>query len=197
MTLFQDKYRIENIRRQNWDYSAPGLYFVTICTRQRRMYLGTIENFAAKLSAIGEFAQQEWQAIPGRFKNVNLDEFVIMPNHLHGVIKISGQWQPKLRRNDIGNRLSDVSPRSGSLSHIIRCYKGGVTYWCKQQGFGFGWQTGFHDRIIRGPKSLEAVPRIYSKEPIELGKGCRESGGIETVRSTVSTIKKSCLKQKT
>lgn len=123
-----------------------------------------------KLSTIGKYAEQKWREIPNHFKNVTLDEFIVMPNHLHGIIKISGFWEPKLKRNDIKKALSQVSPRSGSLSHIIRCYKGGVTYWCNEQGFPFAWKTGFHDRIVRGPKSLEAIREYIRNNPANWGK---------------------------
>jgi REP element-mobilizing transposase RayT len=165
MTLFRSKYRVESIRRPGWDYSAPGLYLVTICTHQMRMYFGMVVNAEMKPSTIGRCAGEKWEEIPSHFKNVQLDEFIVMPNHLHGVIKISGQWEPKLKKNQIKRTLSDVSPRSGSLSHIIRCYKAGVTYWCKQQGFEFSWHTGFHDRIVPGLQSLEAVREYIRDNP--------------------------------
>src|SRR5579864_389043 len=154
MTLFRNKYRVENIRKPGWDYSAPGLYFVTICTHEMRMYFGVVVNAEMKLSTIGKCAEEQWKAIPSHFKNVTLDEFVVMPNHIHGVIKLSGSAEPRLRRNDVKRILSDVRPKPGSLSHIIRCYKGGVTYWCKEQKFAFAWHVGFHDRIVPGPKVL-------------------------------------------
>ncbi|HEY6350243.1 MAG TPA: transposase [Candidatus Angelobacter sp.] len=170
MTLFRNKYRVENIRKPNWDYLAPGSYFVTTCTHEMRMYFGTVVNAETKLSTIGECAEKQWREIPNHFKNVTLDEFVVMPNHMHGVIKISGPWEPKLGRNDTKKTLSDVGPGSGSLSHIIRCYKGGVTYWCKEQGFPFAWQAGFHDRIVLGPKSLEAVREYIRDNPANWDK---------------------------
>src|SRR5215472_15817475 len=140
MTLFRNKYRVESIRKPDWDYSSPGLYFVTICTHEMRMYFGMVVNSQVKLSTIGKRAEEHWKEIPNHFKNVALDEFVVMPNHLHAIIKIAGPWEPKLSRTDVKKILSDVSPRSGSLSNIIRCYKGGVTYWCREQGFNFEWK---------------------------------------------------------
>lgn len=165
MTLYKNKYRVESIRRPNWDYSAPGLYFVTICTHERKMYFGMVVSSEMNLSTVGKYAEEKWEEIPKHFKNVELDEFVVMPNHLHGIIKISGSWTPKLGRNDVKKTLAQVSPKSGSLSHIIRCYKGGVTYWCKEQGIAFAWQARFHDRIIPGPKSLEAVRKYIRDNP--------------------------------
>jgi len=170
MTLFRNKYRVESIRKPNWDYATPGLYFVTICTHEMRMYFGMVVNSEMKLSTIGRYAERHWREIPNHFKNVSLDEFVVMPNHLHGIIKLSGTREPKLGRNDVKKSLFQVSPKSGSLSHIIRCYKGGLTYWCREQGLKFAWKTGFHDRIILGPKSLKAVREYIRDNPANWGK---------------------------
>lgn len=165
MTLFRKKYRVESILKSGWDYRAPGLYFVTICTYEMRMYFGTVVNAEVKLSAMGQYAEEKWKEIPSHFKHVTLDEFIVMPNHLHGIIKLSGPWEPKRSRNDIKKTLSDVSPKSGSLAHIMRCYKAGVTYWCKEQGLRFVWHPGFHDRIILGIKGLKAVREYIRDNP--------------------------------
>ena len=164
MTLFR-KYRVESIRRPDWDYSSPGFYFVTICTYQKRWYFGIVKNAEVKLSRIGKCADKQWRETPSHYKNVELDEFIVMPSHLHGIIKITGPWEPKLSRNNVRKTLSDVSPKSGSLSHVIRCYKGGVTYWCKERALTFSWQDGFDDRIILGSKSLEAIRQYIRDNP--------------------------------
>lgn len=170
MSLFENKYRVESIRRPNWDYSAPGIYFVTICTHERKMHFGMVVGSEVKLSTIGKSAEEQWKEIPRHFKNIVLDEFVVMPNHLHGIIKISGTWKPQAKRSVIKKTLLDVSPRSGSLSHIIRCYKGGVTCWCKEQKIAFAWQRGFYDRIVPGPKALEAIRKYIRDNPANWAK---------------------------
>ena len=85
---FLDKYRVESIRLKNWDYSSPGYYFVTICTKDREFYFGNIKNNKMILSDMGKIAQQYWLQIPAHFPHIMLDEFIIMPNHLHGILKI-------------------------------------------------------------------------------------------------------------
>jgi putative transposase len=165
MTLFKRKYRVESIRRPQWDYRSPGLYFVTICTYEMRMFFGRVVNEKVKLSAIGQYVEDKWKEIPNHFKNVSLDEFIVMPNHLHGILKLLGPWEPRLGRNDVKKTLTEVGPKAGSLSHIIRCYKGGITFWCKEQGLNFAWQPGFHDRIILGFRGLEAVREYIRDNP--------------------------------
>jgi putative transposase len=91
LTLFQHKYRIETARLKGWDYSNPGAYFVTIVTKDRECIFGEIENGEMNLSDAGKIACQCWSDIPMHFPNVLLDAFIIMPNHVHGIIFITEQ----------------------------------------------------------------------------------------------------------
>jgi len=79
----------QSIRLKNYDYSQPGCYFVTICTHNMMCLLGEIVNAHPRLSAIGEITDLCWQEIPKHFPHVSLDEYVIMPNHMHGIIIIN------------------------------------------------------------------------------------------------------------
>jgi REP element-mobilizing transposase RayT len=88
MTLFKDKYRSESARCVNWDYSSPGYYFVTLCTQNRECIFSTIFQGKMELSAMGKIARQMWFEIPNHFQIAMLDEFVVMPNHVHGIIQI-------------------------------------------------------------------------------------------------------------
>ena len=83
---YKNKYRIASIRLPDYDYTLPGMYFVTICTKNRQCFFA---NNEIKLSNIGRIAHQYWAEIPQHFSNVSLDEFVVMPNHVHGVIIIN------------------------------------------------------------------------------------------------------------
>jgi REP element-mobilizing transposase RayT len=88
MTKFKDKYRVESTRLPGWDYAGAGWYFVTICTWNRECLFGEIVDGEMRLSSIGEIVAEEWQKTPDIRPNVVLDEWVIMPNHLHGIIVI-------------------------------------------------------------------------------------------------------------
>lgn len=91
---FNNKYRIETCRLSGWDYSRSGFYFITICTINRELFFGTVhtQNFASApkmaLSKIGKIAQKCWLEIPNHFPFITLDEYVIMPNHIHGILEI-------------------------------------------------------------------------------------------------------------
>ncbi len=88
MTLFKNKYRIESARLKGWDYRNPGYYFVTICTKNREHYFGQIKDGEMHLAAVGEIAAQCWREIPNHHANMGLEEFVITPNHGHGIVVI-------------------------------------------------------------------------------------------------------------
>jgi len=85
---FQNKYLISSARLKNWDYGSNAIYFVTICTQNREHYFGEIANGKMQLSETGKIAQRFWFEIPNHFPFVKLGEFVVMPNHLHGIIII-------------------------------------------------------------------------------------------------------------
>lgn len=90
MDKFQNKYRIPSARLQQWDYRWAGAYFITICTQNRIHYFGDIENGKMVLSNIGVLADAFWYEINNHAQNVELGEFVVMPNHVHGVLILSG-----------------------------------------------------------------------------------------------------------
>ena len=86
MDKFNGKYRISSARLPNWDYAGNGIYFITICIKDRHHYFGTVENGKMKLSTIGAIVQGFWYDIPHHFDHVVLGEFIVMPNHLHGIL---------------------------------------------------------------------------------------------------------------
>lgn len=88
MSLFKKKYRIESTRLQNWNYGWNGKYFVIIVTKNHEHYLGKIINGIMVFNSLGKIADKCWREIPEHFPFVILDEFVVMPNHVHGIIEI-------------------------------------------------------------------------------------------------------------
>jgi REP element-mobilizing transposase RayT len=100
-----------SIRLKVYDYTQQGAYFVTICTHQRNCLFGEIVDGEIKLNTNGEIARDSWLSIPRHFKNVELDEFVIMPNHLHGIIiiessEVAGE---ALANQDLSQSFSEVA----------------------------------------------------------------------------------------
>ena len=88
MTLFRNKYRVESARLPGWDYSQNGIYFVTVCTHNRELLFGQIENEGMTLNPYGYIVEQCWFDLPNHYSNLVLDAFVVMPNHIHGILII-------------------------------------------------------------------------------------------------------------
>ena len=101
MTLFNKKYRIESVRRDGWDYADNGYYFVTICTKDREHFFGEIENGEMISSEMGLIAKNMWSEIPEHFPHAELDEFTVMPNHIHGLLYLSGYEKSKETESEI------------------------------------------------------------------------------------------------
>ena len=93
---FQNKYRTTSTRLQNWDYRWSAAYFVTICTQNREHFFGEIEEGNMRLSGVGIIANVLWHEIKNHAKNVTLGAFVVMPNHIHGIIIINNPVNPEL-----------------------------------------------------------------------------------------------------
>lgn len=91
MDKFRNKYRTSSAGLQNWNYGWNAAYFVTICTANRELFFGDIVNGEMKLSEIGAKANEYWLEIPDHFPFVKLDVYVVMPNHVHGIIIIDKQ----------------------------------------------------------------------------------------------------------
>ena len=128
-------------RLKGYNYSQDGWYFVTICAKNREHFFGKIVNGEMRLSKIGETAQKFWQEIVIHFPDVKLDEFIIMPNHIHGIIIIANpavvgnkNFCSLPNRNNNYCSLRENAPWqtkwARSLSSIIRGFKIGVKKWC-------------------------------------------------------------------
>ena len=169
MTLYKDKYRIESARLKDWDYASAGCYFVTICTQNREPYFGEVIEQAVHLSPVGEIACQFWSEIPQHSSsNIQVDAFVVMPNHIHGIIVIEDVNGRDVACNvSTGSTMSKISPKAGSLGAIVRSYKSAVTRWARmnQQPF-FDWQARFFDHIIRDEKGLNRIRDYIATNPV-------------------------------
>ncbi len=162
MSLFKGKFRKESIRLKDWDYSQNGYYFVTICVKGKRKLLGEINGNKVRLSQVGKIVEKNWLEIPRHFNNVSLDEFIVMPDHLHGIIIIDRGFVETRYiaslRDCQGNRFGPL--KTESLSLVIQTFKASVKRWCTKNGLRyFHWQPRFYEHIIRNERSLEYVQK--------------------------------------
>lgn len=167
--LFKNKYRIKSIRLQNWDYSSEGFYFITICTYKRMPYFGEIINGKMKLSEIGVVVQKYWHEIPMHYKNILLDEFTIMPNHIHGVLIVNFKMPVETCHGmSLPSTNAFSKPISGSISIIINQFKSAVKRHCNRNNHpNFQWQSRFYESIIRNEEQLNNVRNYIIQNPIK------------------------------
>lgn len=167
MALFKNKYRIEPARLKNWDYSSPGLYFVTICTKGRECYFGEIVNGKMNRNEIGNIVAEEWERTPQIRKYVELDEWVLMPNHLHGIIIINESIvETHCNASLQGPKQNIFGPQKNNLPSIIRGFKSITTKRIHAAGYpDFAWQPRYYDHIIRNDDALKNIRNYIQNNP--------------------------------
>jgi REP element-mobilizing transposase RayT len=163
--MLSRKKRKNSLRLKNYDYSLSGAYFVTISSCKQREIFGQIDNGKMFLSEIGKVANDCWLRIPQHFPMISIDEYVVMPNHVHGII-IIGDSNPVGAENFPPLRLDDGLPRP--LGNIIRGFKIGVTKWArKNTTINTVWQRSFHDHIVRNDLELERIRTYIRNNPLK------------------------------
>ena len=167
-----------SIRLQSYDYSQPGAYFVTICTREKECLLGQIQHGQVVLSGAGEIARAVWSKLPGRFPLVSLDEYVVMPNHVHGIFLVGAQFIAPVS-SVASDSKEDMTDRVYTLGEIVRTYKATVTRLVRTRydvntdkgGMNpaptawFGWQRNYYERVIRNESELSQVRQYIVDNP--------------------------------
>jgi len=171
----------KSIRLQTWDYRTPWWYFVTIVTSNHKNYFGDIYDGKMQLNQLGHIVDREWLRIAELRKNVELDYYVVMPNHHHGVIILNPTNDELNNINPIIDKpstnlkhieasksfYSAISPKPNSLSSIIRSFKSAVTKTANELKFtDFAWQPRFYDRIIRNEGELFNIRNYIEQNPL-------------------------------
>jgi REP element-mobilizing transposase RayT len=150
-----------SIRLLGYDYSQPGAYYVTICTHQREYWLGTVQDRKMFLSRSGEMVEHCWRMLSDHFQYIELDKFIVMPNHLHGIVTIKDYGQA----NSV---LSLNGTKSRSLGSIIQNFKSISTRKVRQASRAEGaiiWQRGYYERVIRDAAELNNIRGYIEANP--------------------------------
>jgi putative transposase len=153
-----------SIRLRGYDYTSEGLYFITICSHEKRCVFGRIVKTRAVLSAAGLIIREGWVAIPLHFAQTRLHAFVIMPNHLHGIVEICS----KPGRSSAAPLLeTEASVRAGSLGAIVRSFKAAATKRVHQQLKWTRplWQRNYFEAIVRDGEEFSAATRYILENP--------------------------------
>lgn len=176
------KHRRRSIRLPNYDYSQSGAYYITIVTWHRECLFGDVVDREVVFSKFGLVAKQQWENLPNRFPNITLGAFVIMPNHMHGVIVIMTGRGTAGNLNDHDGELSRRAPTheqyqkpvKGSIPTIVRSYKSSVSYRINlMRGTQDTpvWQRNYYEHVIRNARDLqnktdyiEANPMLWAED---------------------------------
>jgi REP element-mobilizing transposase RayT len=164
-------------RLRGYDYSQNGYYFVTVCTHNRGEVFGRVYKDNVLLSNIGIAAHTYWSEIPAHFKNVELDDYIFMPDHMHGIIVIRNRTCRQMNRRHTINRVPTIPKNNNQVSNnpmqtenwtlgeIIRQYKARTTFHVRETVPLFRWQKRFHDRIIRNEKEYWVIKKYIQDNP--------------------------------
>jgi putative transposase len=196
--LFNNTYRITSARLQSWNYIKAGMYFVTVCTKNRASFFGRIIEAMNKNDAssneknlnhdiyleptiIDKVAYEEWFKTPQvrSDMNIELGEFIVMPNHIHGILLIGeNAYNASLQSNpenakstastthDLSEYKNQFGRQAKNLASIIRGYKSAVTIYARKCNLEFDWQSGFYEHIIRSVREYESISNYIVNNPI-------------------------------
>jgi len=196
-----DRCHRRSIRLKGYDYTQAGAYFVTACTHERAHLFGDVDNGMMAPNAMGMVAQRCWDAIPEHMPMVALDEFVVMPNHIHGIIVITdpassvgngrggefaapaipGKPTPPEMGNDPPQRRQPiVTMVPNSLGHIMQTFKAAVSRQAVKDGLVARgtpiWQRGYIEHIIRNGASHDRIANYIRNNPANWNAGDFEWG---------------------
>ncbi len=178
MKFDADIHHRRSIRLKNYDYSQPGAYFITICTENRECLFGNVVDGKMVLNDVGQIAQKCWLEIPNHFPNVVLDEFVIMPNHIHGIIILTNDNKnPIVGANNHSplqsQNTSQFRSPSKSIGSIVRGFKIGVIKLIRQNVGAKNilplqiWQRNYYEHIIRNEQNLNKIREYIINNPLK------------------------------
>jgi putative transposase len=178
MTYNPEIHHRRSIRLKGYDYSQPGAYFVTVCACNMECLFGKIANGGMILNEYGEIVMKYWDTIPGHFLHVETDEFIVMPNHMHGIVFVKncrgevsspfssdsdtiksikqGGETPPLRKNTLGKVVAYFKYQSAKKINQIRMAPGVPV-----------WQRNYYERIIRNEKELQSIREYIRYNPLK------------------------------
>ena len=193
MTYSSDRHRRRSIRLKGYDYTQAGAYFITICTQDRECVLGTVSDGIVRVNDAGRMAQLVWNEMPAHYPGVELDTFIVMPNHLHGIVVLVGaalRGRPDLEERGrerpgqaqgpaptgvsaVGD--SGVAHAGMSLGDVVHRFKTMTTKryadGVKRSGWrafrGRLWQRNYYDHIVRNERDLDRVREYIANNPAQ------------------------------
>ena len=159
-----------SIRLPNYDYSQPGAYFVTLCVADRRCIFGEVADGKMLLNETGKFVAEQLAGLPKVYLNTVLDEFVIMPNHIHAIVRIHDEPSSSVGAGFQPAQTRCQSKPNHGLPEIIRGFK---TYTARIINRINGtpgqavWQRNYYEHVVRTENDLDAIRRYIMENPLK------------------------------
>ena len=168
-----------SLRLPGFDYARPGTYFVTVCVRDGEHLFGEVSGTQVRLNAAGRIARNCWVEIPTHYPGVTLDAFIVMPNHVHGMVILKGTTDPEGVGAQHAAPLHTAARRSaairdsvrvvpGSLEAIVRSFKSATAKRineARNTPAATVWQRNYYDRVIRDGRELHRARRYILSNP--------------------------------
>jgi putative transposase len=157
-----DVHHRRSIRLMRYDYARPGAYFVTVCSYNRECLFGRMVNGAMELNDAGEMVKSVWDELPAHYGNVLMDQFIIMPNHVHGIIVLTN--------NIVGAGFKPAPTKRHGLPEIVRAFK---TFSSRRINLSRGmpgvpvWQRNYYERVVRNENDLFRIRRYIESNPAQ------------------------------
>ena len=161
--LLVELHNRRSVRIHGFDYLTPGSYFLTICTKDLRHSFGSVKGGQVCLSAAGEAVHTAWENIPTHFPHTDIDVFVVMPNHLHGILTILEHVDTSGTERQLGQ------VPGGSVPVIVRSFKSAATR-AARLATGIAeslWQRNYYEHVVRNEKSLQALRKYIIENPMK------------------------------
>ncbi len=168
VTFDPDRHHRRSIRLHGFDYSQPGSYFLTVCTKDRALLFGTVVDGVMHLNDVGQIVESVWHAMPAIYPGVETDAFVVMPNHVHGILALTGGRVAALGL-DSDAEMGAIN-RAPTLGTVIRGFKASITAAVNKHRGTMGepvWQRNYYEHIIRDEASLARIRQYILENPAQ------------------------------
>lgn len=167
--------------RASWHEYNGGMYFVTICTKDKEHYFGEIADEKMNLTDIGMFADEQFRNVTAHYHYAEIPVWVVMPNHIHAIVIINNEFGLNdekyskscrvVARNDATNEkneyMSSLSPKQNTLSVVIRGLKSAITKYANEHSIPFAWQPRFYDHIVRNSAEMNAIAEYIENNVVK------------------------------
>jgi len=181
-----------SIRLKNYDYSQAGGYFVTICTQNNECVFGEVINEEMRLNKYGKIVKDEWLRTREIRSNVMLDEYIVMPDHFHGIILIIDDVFVGATRR-VAPTVKSTTLKSNTLGSIIGQIKSIITKNIHKMGLKhFHWQRNYYEHVIRNEDKLNKIRQYIQNNPLSwhLDRENPERVGIDKLEDEIFKSKK-------